>query len=113
MTPNLAIICIQNQVDVQTNRSSHDQSFARRAGNRESSAGWSFWGFPIVVPIVLLWIPAVLLAPLVLIILGTVCIAADVSFTRTVATFWNLVCSLRGTDVRVCADGKRITVRIL
>lgn len=86
MTPNFAIIRVQNH---------------------------SFWGFPIVLPIFLLWIPALLLAPLVLIVLGAVCIAADVSFTRTVASFWNLLCSLPGTDVRVCTDGKRITVRIL
>ncbi|HEY6488577.1 MAG: hypothetical protein WCC26_14275 [Terracidiphilus sp.] len=86
MTPNLAIIRIQNH---------------------------SFWGFPIVLPIFLLWIPALLLAPLVLIVLGVVCIAADVSFICAVASFWNLLCSLPGTDVRVCADGKRITVRIL
>jgi hypothetical protein len=86
MTPNFAIIRIQNH---------------------------RFWGFPIIVPIFLLWIPAILLAPFVLIVLWPVCIAADISLGRTIATFWNLLCGLPGTDVRVCADGKRITVRIL
>jgi hypothetical protein len=86
MTPNLAIIRIQNH---------------------------RFWGFPIIVPIFLFWIPAVLLAPLVLIVLWAVCIAADMSLTRTIAAFWNFACSLPGVEVRVCADGKRITVRIL
>jgi hypothetical protein len=86
MTPNFAIIRIQNH---------------------------SIWGFPIILPLFLLWIPAVLLAPFILIVLWAVCIAADISLARTVATFWNLLCGLPGTDVRVCADGKRITVRIL
>ena len=99
MTPNFAIVRIQNHTGVPANKS--------------SSAGWHFWGFPIVLPLFLLWIPAILLAPFVLIVLCAVCIAADVSFGRTIATCWNILCSLPGTDVRVCADGKRITVRIL
>jgi hypothetical protein len=86
MTPNFAVIRIQNN---------------------------KFWGFPIIIPIFLLWIPALLLAPFVLIVLGALCVATDVSFGRTIAAFWNLACGLPGTDVRVCADGKRITVRIL
>jgi hypothetical protein len=80
---------------------------------RDRHSSWSLWGFPIVVPLFLLWIPAILLAPLVLLVLGAVCIAVDVSFTRAVATFWDLMCSVCGTDVRVVADGKRIRVRIL
>jgi hypothetical protein len=86
MTPNIAIVRIQNH---------------------------SFWGFPIVIPVFLLWIPALLLAPFVLIVVWAVCIAVDISFRQTVSTFWSLLCGLPGTDVRVCADGKRITVRIL
>jgi hypothetical protein len=78
-----------------------------------ASRGRSWWGFPIVVPIFLLWIPAILLAPFVLLALGVVCLAADVSFVGAVTTFWSLLCSVHGTDVRVVADGKRITVRIL
>lgn len=100
MTPNLAIIRIQNHIGAPAARSSSER--------------WrSFWGFPIIVPLFLLWIPAILLAPFVLIALGVFCIAVDISFTATVATFWNLLCSLRGTDVRVRADGKHITVRIV
>ena len=86
MTPNLAIIRIQNH---------------------------KFWSFPIIVPIFLFWIPAILLAPFALLVLLAVCLATDLSFRRTIAAFWNLACSLPGVDVRVCADGKRITVRIL
>ncbi|HLY43473.1 MAG TPA: hypothetical protein VKR52_19830 [Terracidiphilus sp.] len=87
MTPNFAVVRIEN-------------------GGRR-------WGIPIVVPLFLLWIPAILLGPLVLLVLWAVCIAVDVSFLNAVSTFWGIVCGLRGTDVRVCADGNRITVRIL
>jgi len=96
MIPSIAVVRIQNQ-----------------SGVGAHGPGWSLWGFPIVVPLFVLWIPAVLLAPLVLIVLAAVCIGAGVSFTLAVATFWNLISSVGGTDVRVVADGKRITVRIL
>jgi uncharacterized membrane protein len=96
MTPNFAVIRIQNLIGSSTERSAS-----------------SLWGFPIVVPLFLFWIPTILLTPLVLLVLWPVCIAAEISFTQTVATFWNLLCGLPGTDVRVCAEGKRITVRIL
>ena len=86
MTPNFAVIRIQNH---------------------------KFWGFPIILPIFLFWIPAILLAPFVLIVLWAMCVSTDVSFRRTIAVFWDLACSLPGIDVRVCADGKRISVRIL
>ena len=86
MTPNLAI------VRVQTRR-------------------WA--GFPIILPVFLLWIPAILLGPFVLLVLWAVCVAADVSFWATVVTMWKILCGLPGTDVRVCTDGNRVAVRIL
>jgi len=86
MTPNLAIIRIQNH--------------AHR-------------GFPIVVPVFLLWIPVILLSPFILLVLCGVCIAFKMSLWRTISAFWAVLCSLPGTDVRVCADGNRVTVRIL
>lgn len=110
MTPNFAIIRIQNQAVAPTARG---QVSVRGEGNRPSSVGWTFWGFPIILPLFLFWIPAILLSPFVLVVLWPVCVAVDISFSRTVATFWNLLCGLPGTDVRVCAEGKRITVRIL
>ena len=88
MTPNLAIVRIQ-------------------------VPRHSFWGFPIVLPLFLLWIPAVLLAPFVLIILAIVCIASDISFLKTISAAWGLLCAFPGTDVRVAVEGRRITVRIL
>lgn len=72
-----------------------------------------WWRFPIVVPLFLLWIPVILLSPLILVVVWAACFLGRVSFWRAIATFWAIVCGLPGTDVRVCADGNRVTVRIL
>jgi hypothetical protein len=64
-------------------------------------------------PLFLLWLPALLLAPLVLLVLLIVCLVGRVNFLRALGVFWDLLCSLPGTDVRVSADGNRILVRIL
>ncbi|HWA96660.1 MAG TPA: hypothetical protein VG844_18835 [Terracidiphilus sp.] len=73
----------------------------------------SFWGFPIILPLFLLWIPVLLLAPIALVILAFVCAAANISFFKTVSAAWGLLCALPGTDVRVTVEGRRISVRIL
>ncbi len=86
MTPNIAIVHVENP---------HWRSI-------------HLW-----LPLFLLWIPAILLAPFALLVVFVACFVWRVSFWQAVATFWNLLCSLPGTDVRVCAEGKRITVRIL
>jgi hypothetical protein len=64
-------------------------------------------------PVFLLWIPAILLAPFVLVVLAVVCFLGRVSFFRTISVLWGILCSLPGTHVRVHADGKDIVVRIL
>lgn len=64
-------------------------------------------------PLFLLWIPAMLLAPFVLLILFVACLVFRVSFLRAVAAFWGILCSLPGTNVRVCADGNKVQVRVL
>lgn len=64
-------------------------------------------------PLFLLWIPVILLAPLVLLVLLIACLALGIPFWRSIATFWTLLCSLRGTDVRVSAEGNRVLVRIV
>jgi hypothetical protein len=64
-------------------------------------------------PVFLLWLPAILLAPLVLLVLLIVCLALGIPVWRSIATFWALLCGLRGTDVRVVAEGNRVLVRIL
>ena len=86
MTPNLAVVCID---------SPH-----RR--------GIHLW-----LPLFLLWIPVILLSPLILIVVLVLCLVGQVNPWRAIATFWNIACSLPGTDVRVLAEGNRILVRIL
>lgn len=71
------------------------------------------WVPPIPLPLFLLWIPGILLAPFVLLALWIVCLVFKVPFWRTVRVAWDVLCALPGTNVRVCAEGKRITVRIL
>ncbi|MGC2613569.1 MAG: hypothetical protein WA354_06020 [Terracidiphilus sp.] len=69
--------------------------------------------FRLWLPLFLLWIPAVLLAPFVLLALLIACLLARVPFLRSIATFWALVSSLPGTDVRVTTEGNHVLVRIL
>lgn len=64
-------------------------------------------------PLFLLWIPLILLAPFILLVVFVVCLVWRIRFWRAIAAFWQLTCSLPGTDVGVCAEGKHITVRIL
>jgi hypothetical protein len=86
MTPNIAIVHVQNP---------HWRSIR-------------LW-----VPLFLLWIPLVLLSPLIFLVVLGVCLAGRINPWRAIAAFWAIACSLPGTDVRVCADGNRVTVRIL
>ncbi len=86
MTPNIAVIRIQ------------------------SAHGWCP---PIPLPLFLLWIPGILLAPFVLVALWIVFLVFKIPFWRGVGVFWDILCSLPGTNVRVCAEGKNITVQIL
>jgi len=70
-------------------------------------------GVHLWLPLFLLWIPLILFSPLILLVLFGVCVVGRISFWQALVAFWNLLSSLPGTDVRVCADGKRVTVRIL
>ena len=71
------------------------------------------WCPPIPIPLFLLWIPAILLAPFILLTVWVVCLVFEIRFWRTLRVFWDILCGLPGTHVRVCAEGKKITVRIL
>ncbi|MFY9852485.1 MAG: hypothetical protein WAK26_01250 [Terracidiphilus sp.] len=86
MTPNIAIVRIE------------------RPYNR---------GFRLWLPLFLLWIPAIILSPVIFLVLFGFCMAGNVSLWRAIAVSWAILCNLPGTDVRVCADGNRIQVRIL
>lgn len=70
-------------------------------------------GIRLWIPLFLLWIPLVLLSPLILLVVFGLCLAGGISMLETLKTFWGIVCGLRGTEVRVTADGNRVFVRIL
>jgi hypothetical protein len=86
MTPSLAIIHVQNP-------------------------HWR--GIKLWIPLFLLWIPVILLSPLLLLVVLAMSIARGMNPLRVVKIFWDIVCGLPGTDVRVTADGNRVLVRIL
>jgi hypothetical protein len=86
MTPNIAVIRIQPE------------------------HGWC----PLIpIPLFLLWIPGILLAPFILFALWVPCLVFRIRFWHSLRVLWNVFCSLPGTNVRVCAEGKKISVRIL
>ena len=70
-------------------------------------------GFRLWIPLFLLWIPVLLLSPLILLVLLSACIVGEVNFFRALRVFWDVLCSLPGTDVRVTEDGNNVLVRIL
>jgi len=69
--------------------------------------------FRLWLPLFLLWVPAILLAPFILLALLIACLISGMRFSRCIAAGWQLLCSLPGTDVRVATEGNRVTVRIL
>jgi hypothetical protein len=86
MTPNIAIVHIHNPY-------------------------WS--GLRLWLPLFLLWIPALLLAPFLLLILLVACLVFQIGFWNSISVFWGILCSLPGTDVRVEAQGNHILVEII
>jgi hypothetical protein len=73
---------------------------------------------PIWLPLFLLWIPAILLSPLIFLVIFGLAIAGlavnvTISPWRAFRILWDIVCSLPGTHVRVTTDGSHIQVRIL
>ncbi|MGB8029366.1 MAG: hypothetical protein WCF30_06840 [Terracidiphilus sp.] len=69
------------------------------------------------IPLILLWIPLLLvlllLSPVLFIVVCAMSIATGVGPLRVVRIFWDILSSLRGTDVRVTANGNKVLVRIL
>jgi hypothetical protein len=65
------------------------------------------------IPLILLSIPLLLLSPLILFVILAACFLGSVNFWKDIATFWGILSSLRGTDVRVTANGSKVLVRIL
>lgn len=65
------------------------------------------------VPLFLLWIPVILLSPLIFLVLVAYAIVAETSMWRIIAIFWGILSGLPGTHVHVRADGNQVLVRIL
>lgn len=63
------------------------------------------------IPLILLWIPLVLLllllSPILLIVVCAISITTRVGPFRVVRVFWDILSSLRGTDVRVTATATK------
>jgi len=70
-------------------------------------------GLRLWLPLFLLWIPLLILAPLILLVVVVACLLWRVSPFRAIAVFWGLLWSLPGTDVRVQAERNQVLVRIL
>ncbi|MDR3726219.1 MAG: hypothetical protein P4K86_04160 [Terracidiphilus sp.] len=70
-------------------------------------------GVHLWLPLFLLWIPLILVAPLIFLVILVVCLAGQVNPWRAIAAFWAISCSLPGTDVRVSAQDNQVLVRIL
>ena len=68
---------------------------------------------PIWVPLFLLWIPAVILSPIILLVIFGLSLAGRLNPWQTFRVLWHLLCALPGTHVRVTADGAKVHVRIL
>jgi hypothetical protein len=72
-----------------------------------------YWrGLRLWIPLFMLWIPVILLSPLILLILWAACFLGRISFWNSISVFWGILCALPGTDVRVVAEGNQIVVEI-
>lgn len=68
---------------------------------------------PLWIPLFLLWIPIVLLSPLILLVIIGLAIAGRINPWRAMKVIWDLVWSLPGTHVRVTTGDAKIAIRIL
>lgn len=64
-------------------------------------------------PLFLLWIPVVLISPLIVIVLFGLCMVGRISPWKAIAVFWGVLCSLSGTHVHVSTHDSEVLVRIL
>jgi len=64
-------------------------------------------------PVFLLWIPVILLSPLIFLALVASAVFAKTSIWRLISMVWALLSGLPGTEVYVRAGGNQILVHIL
>jgi hypothetical protein len=69
------------------------------------------------IPLFLLWIPLflvlLLISPVLFIVICAISITTGVGPFRVIRIFWDILSSLRGTDVRVTSKGNKVLIRIL
>ena len=65
------------------------------------------------VPLFLLWIPVILLSPLIFLALAAVAVVTRTTVWRLIALCWGILSGLPGTDVRVGTDGNHVLIRVL
>ncbi|MFZ0272850.1 MAG: hypothetical protein WB524_08265 [Acidobacteriaceae bacterium] len=70
-------------------------------------------GFRCWVPLIMLWLPLLLLSPLILLVLLMACLVGRVNPLRAITTFWGILWSLPGTHVHVRSQENQVLVRIL
>lgn len=70
-------------------------------------------GIRLWIPLFLLWVPALLLAPLILLALVVACLIWRLNPWMAVSRIWGLLCALPGTDVHVDSPENQVLVRIL
>jgi hypothetical protein len=68
---------------------------------------------PLWIPLFLLWIPVILLSPILLIVIFGLAIAGRINPWHAIRVIWDLICSLPGTHIRVTTDDAKVVVRIL
>jgi len=68
---------------------------------------------PLWIPLFLLWIPAILLSPIIFLVIFGLSVAGRINPWNAIRVLWDLICALRGTQVRVTAEGTHVNVRIL
>jgi hypothetical protein len=72
------------------------------------------WHMPrLWLPLFLLWIPVILLSPLILLVVCAACLAGRINPWRAMAAFWAILCGLRGVNVHVSSHDNKVLVRIL
>jgi hypothetical protein len=78
-----------------------------------SNPYWHRGGIRLWLPLFLLWIPLLILAPLLLLVLFAACVALGIPFWKSIQTYWQILCGLPGTEVRVAAKANQVLVQIL
>ena len=68
---------------------------------------------PLWIPLFLLWIPAIILSPLIFLVIFGLSLTGRVNPFTACRVLWDFLCSLSGIQVRVHAEDANVYVRIL